>query len=643
MIQKHPAQEARSFLMPPSDIPTSEWGKTNHELSLASSSCAGPWSTDLIPYLKFYLDCLDSETIRTVVLQKPTQEAGSETTLVWLKRVAVEDPGPAMWVFADEETAKKFCTTRILPAFRSCHSIAPLIDEAKLGQKEIILKNGFSLIMTWASSIPATASVSIRYLIMDEICKPAYYMTQKEGNVIKRITQRTNRFPNRKIVMLSSVTIEGDNMALEMAKTDAAYDFNVPCPYCGEEQPMAFSAQKPTNDQLDRGDHPAFESTGRIVFPEDGTNEERSDLAKYECRSCLSQWSTVQKNRAVPLGKWKARPNAKEKIRSVGIFFSRLISLSEGGRFDVLAREFLDSKNDPENLQSLINNAFGEHWKPYKIKSELEELKKAMCELPALEVPEAADCIVVSVDMQQTGFWYVVRAWSSKFKDSWMIECGQIADWDDVDELFFEKTWKQSGGKELGCWRGALDIGGSKELGKEVSRTEEAESWWIQNRHRARRKIFLCKGSSRSLPTMVNIGKILETTPSGKKIAHGGLQIIELNTGALKDLFFHAINQASDKSSGAAYLNSKTPDTYFRHITAEAKDEHGNYIRIGKDNHWLDCEMMQQGMVSRELYGGMTLLVKAKSDKPSQPIKIQSDPMFERGYSGLSDWNPFER
>jgi terminase, large subunit len=652
MMQLHPAQEARRFLMPPSDLPTAEWGKINHELNIATSAHAGPWNLDLIPFHAGFLFYLDDDTVREVVLQKPTQEAGSETVLVWLMRVAAEDPGPAMWVFADELTAKRFCETRIKRAFRASPALAPLIIEEKFGQLEIILKNGFSLLMTWASSIAMTASVPIRYLIMDEICKPAYRLTQGEGNVVNRIRQRVQKFPNHKVVLLSSVTEEGDVMSEEMAKTHAALDYRVPCVHCGEAQPMAFREQQPDPENVrDRGDHPATEATGCVVFPDTGANQERAAAARYRCRSCGGLWTTTDKNRSVPLGSWAKRPNSAVKPRSVGLFLSRLLSLSSGGRFETLAEEFLDAKDNPENLKSLVNNAFGEHWKTYRRTSSDADLRAAILEEnPPSVVPDAADCVVVTIDMQQTGFWYVARAWSARARDSWKVEQGQLLDWNEVAEMAFDHVWTKADGSALSTWRTMIDCGGGKEEGKLISRTEEAELWWIEHRRLAAGRVFLCKGSSRTLPSALSVGKILETTPSGKKIEHGGLQIVELNTARLKDLFFTALEQAKAKESRAAYLDAGTPDSYFRHITAEVKNDGGEYKKIRADNHYLDCEMMQFGAVSAELKGGLAaigrvILARAEREKapktaPEQPQNDLGNPFLGRKTAAQ---NPFLR
>lgn len=616
--------DERETVAPPRDISTEDWGRQNRELSALTSAHAGPWSLDMIPFFRPVLQALDTDEIEIVCIQKATQIAGSETVLTWLGKVAAEDPGPAMIVFADEDTATEFCKRRIHPMFLNSPILSRLIIPAELGQSSIILRNGFSLTMAWASSIAKTASRPIRYLILDEICKPAYEQVQAEGSVISRIINRTETFPNRKIVMLSSVTMEGDNMDKQMALCHAVFDWHVPCHACGEFQPMTFFP-------VDKNS-----TKGRVSFDKEGGPQARAKTAVYRCRSCGEAWTTAQKNEAVSRGTPQARAE-HGKIKRAGFHVSRLLSLFPGGRLESLAEAFLLANDDLSELQSFYNNSLALHWKTYKVTTSVEELMKAKGVLPSLLVPDIADCIIVTIDMQQNGFWYVARAWASKLKESWLIECGQLADWEDVDEIIFEKLWRKEDGTALGCWRAALDIGGTKEEGKLISRTEEAQEWWIRNRIRAKRKVFLCKGSSRTLPTKLTIGKILETTPSGKKIGGAGLQIIELNTQQLKDLFFHALDKACKHEASGAHLPSDIADAYFRHITAEAKENDGSYKRLSRDNHWLDCEMMQQGMISGELFGGLEVVRRmahapatapTPQTPPPQPKKPQENPFL---------------
>ena len=197
----------------------------------------------------------------------------------------------------------------------------------------------------------------------------------------------------------------------------------------------------------------------------------------------------------------------------------------------------------------------------------------------------------------------------------------------------------------MDIWRAGIDAAGTKEEGAIVSRVEEAYDWWIQNFNRARGKVFLCKGSSRKMPGKLSIGKVLETTPNGRQINRYGMQIIELNTQVLKRLFNHAIKQAQEKASGAAYLHKDMDPRYFKHITAESEDDSGNFVRIRPDNHWFDCEAMQHALISRELHGGIERISQrrpqpAPAPTPKPPTPTENPYTTGRMGDGM---NPYTR
>lgn len=610
----------RLLWSPPSSLTSEEWGCQNRELSVLTSASAGRWSMDPIPFLRPVLAALDDHDIDTVVLAKSTQIAGTETILTWLARVAAEDPGPAMIVFADQDTAEEICERRIQPMFRSSPVLARLIDERKFGKQMITMRNGFSLTMAWASSIGRTASRPIRYLIMDEITKPAYGQTQDEGSVIYRVLQRTETFQNRKIVMLSSVTVEGDNMQRQLGLCDVVEDWHVPCPACGAYQVLRFRA-----GQSYRSISGAGCVSGGVVWPDDSESKEAAKHAVYQCGDCKAEWTTAEKNAAVSRGRASPRTDRPADVRRWGYHVSRLYSLFPGGRLDELARSFLLAKEDRQELQGFCNNALAEWWSRYVVKTDENALRGAQCDLERGVVPDQADVLIASIDMQKTGFWYLVRAWCCRTKESWMIECGRLLDWGDVDDLFFDRTWATADGKVHGIWRGTLDTGGSKDEHEDVSRTEQAYDWWIANRYRCSRRIFLCKGSSRALPTKTAFGKPLEVSPSGKKLV-GGLVLLFMNTNRLKDMFMDQLMKACDGGSKAAHLHKDTPDQYFKHIASEAPDENGIWmLQKGKDNHWLDCEMMAQGAVCPEIMGGLDAIwrVLAANQPNKQPENVE--------------------
>lgn len=613
-------ERERSIVAPPPNTSTREWGEKNRELSVLTSASAGRWTMNSIPFLAPVLEALDDEDVESVVLQKSTQIAGTETFITWLAKTADIDPGPAMMVFADEDTSDEVMDRRIMQTFRNSPPISRVIDESKFCKKGITLLNNFSLVPAWASSIAKTASRPIRYLYLSEITKPGYGKIGDEGSVLTRIFQRTETFPNKKIAIETTPTIEGDNIDKQMQLCEVVYDWHVPCPHCGVFQPLRWTPQKYRTEAGDEA------MTGRVVFDDGDDIIIRSESARYECGACKARWTTAEKNNAVSLGRAVPRAAITRKPKRVGFHISRLYSLFPGGRLEALALSFLQAKDDPLELQSFINNSLAEHWKTKRSIEAANDANLAQCAIERCIVPDTAEILTITVDMQLVGFWYLVRAWNPANRDSWMIECGQLGTWDDVSDLLFNRAWTKANGDPVPMWRAALDSGGTKKTDALVSRTEELYSWWIANRHMCARRVFVTKGSSRAMPYALSIGKALETTPSGKKITGAALSVVELNTPYLKDQFFDALERAKTQQSRAAYLHKDTPQAYFGHISAERKTPEGDYEAIsGRDNHWLDCEMMQQALVSNLLFGGIQAVdAYYKREKQAEEQKEQA-------------------
>jgi hypothetical protein len=84
---------------------------------------------------------------------------------------------------------------------------------------------------------------------------------------------------------------------------------------------------------------------------------------------------------------------------------------------------------------------------------------------------------------------------------------------------------------------------------------------------------------------------------------------------------------------------------YFKHITAEAEDADGNFVRLRPDNHWLDCESMQQGLISRELHGGIDSVSRRGQAQaqptPQKPAEPTENPYTTGRNSGTGKINPY--
>jgi phage terminase large subunit GpA-like protein len=194
------------------------------------------------------------------------------------------------------------------------------------------------------------------------------------------------------------------------------------------------------------------------------------------------------------------------------------------------------------------------------------------------------------------------------------------ATWEDLDRILFETVYPCADGRIFHVWRVCLDTGGTKAAEAFVSRTEEAYQWIATRRGRNGTAIFPCKGSSGSMATKLHIGKAIERTPSGKPIP-GGMQIIQVNTQAMKDVIWWRIERAATHAPGALYLHASTPEWYAKQVTAEEKrvdrkTGRGEWVPTRRDNHMLDCEVLCEVAADAELMGGVRLIRRPAPPKP---------------------------
>lgn len=610
----------RLIWAPPEELSTSQWAEKYRVLT-APSEEKGPLRLIRTPYLAPIMDAFDDPDIEEVIFCKPAQIAGTEAMISVIGRNSHDGDCPIMLILADEDTSRYMCDKRIRPMFRNSEELARLIIEEKFNLDEITLSNGSYIAMAWASSVAKLASRPIKIVLFDEIDKPGYYVTTKEASPLSLGVDRTESYYNRKIGKLSTPTIETGNIWKELNSCDVIYDWHVPCPFCGQYQPLRWNRKYATGlkDGLYRADDGTMHEVGHVVWDggRDATSEQ-IQAAGYRCGECGEIWNTIQKNQAVERGKMIPRTEIVGTPKKVGFHINRIYSLlGKSGDIPKLVSEWISVQGDPGKLQGFINSTLAEPWRQIIVTTTETKILKAKCELPPQTVPQDAVALTCGIDHQKYGFWFVVRAWARDYT-SWLIHYGSLATWDDVEELVFEKYYPvQDMEIRIPIWRAAVDTGGGE--GKDgVSMTEEAY-WWIRHNGMGRGcRVWGTKGASRELAGKLSIGKPLDRTPSGKPIP-GGLKIISLDTNKLKNTFHYRLNQAIEKLPHAAYLHAETGKDYAMQILAEEKQRgpkgFEEWVQLKDDNHLLDCEVMCSACADPEWEGGGVNLLRPLVDR----------------------------
>ncbi|MBW2609937.1 MAG: phage terminase large subunit family protein [Deltaproteobacteria bacterium] len=640
--------EELDAVRPPERITISEWAAKKRILA-SHSAIKGLYRLSMVPPLVPIMDRCNDPGVDEQVICKPAQYGGTDAILNVIGFYSDQDPSPIGIVLADQKTSEYVSTQKIKSMFKDSEHLRHLYNPNNFTKKEIVLPNGGYIGICWASSVADLGTKTFRIMIFDEIDKEGYYVTTKEASPLSLGRERTDTYPegHKKHILTSTPTTVEGNIIREMDACDIVLDWHVPCPYCGQFQPLRWNPKYANgfSDGMYRAEDGTMHHFGRVVWEggREATNKQISKTVRYECGECGELWTTAEKNNAVRKGKEVPRTEPTGYERTYGNHVNRIYSLFAGGKLEKLVTNWvkifrLSGNMRQKALQGFINSTLAEPFSQVTVTSTETKILKARCDLPPQTVPKEAIALSAGIDKQKRGYWFVVRAWSRDFT-SWLIHKGHLNNWDEVENLLFESSYPidcsdgEDQGKFMKIWRAALDTGGGKGEEGEFSMTEDAY-WWIRYNGRGRGcYVWATKGSSRPLAGKVHVGKALDKTPSGKPIP-GGLLLVLLDTDKIKDMVYHRFGLAIEGRPQGAYLHSGTEKEYKDYVSqilAEEKqrDRKGieKWVQVRGDNHFLDAEGLCQIVVEPEWVGGGLNLLRGPAllgDKNKKPKNISA-------------------
>jgi phage terminase large subunit GpA-like protein len=571
-----------------------------------------------------------------------------------------QEPIPILVVLADEDTAKAMSNKRWRPMFEDSEYLSRLIEPNEWTTTQRGYINGLSTTFAWASSAARLASFSYGFCYADEIDKDGYVLTSREAPALTLIEERMSTYHGAKFLKTSTPTDENGNITKELEKADAVYDWHVPCPHCGQFQPLRWSTEHcyGFKDGQYRSVDGTMHDFGEVIWEggREATNEQITTTCRYKCGECGGLGTTNEKNEAVRDGQFVPREPETGYERNLAFHINRIYSLFSGGRLENLVSSWVNiwriANREEQNktLQGFINSTLAEPW-VQKIRASSEnEILMARCDLPPQTVPENAVVLTAFIDPQKYNFWFRVRAHARDYT-SWLIHWGSLATWEDVERLLFDTEYPVQGSdRSMRIWRAAIDTGGTKnDEDYDVSMTERAYEWLRRNMVGRGCRVWGTKGSSSSLGSKLALGKALDQTPSGKSMPPipgiGGLQLVMIDTDKAKDSFHYRLRLAFEQLPGGAYLHEGTHEDYRQyvsHITAEEKrrDRRGveEWVKIRPRNDLFDCEANGALLVDPEWPGGgVNLIRKPTEGRPTEQPPAQKRNTKEPAKNWLGD------
>lgn len=651
-----PFPEELEAARPPDNILISEWAGKNYHLG-QDSAIKGLYKLDMAPHYAEIMDSCLNPVIRRISMSASAQSGKTTCCNVIVSFGIDQLAAPCLVTLEDQPTAEFIGEKRLKVVFEESERLSKLIDRNSWTKFSMNFKNGGFVEMGWASSVAKTGTRTIRILVSDEVDKPGWTLRTREASSLSRLDERADTHPNSIHLICSTVTDEFGNIMIELEGADAVFDRHIECPYCGLSQPLRWSGKftHGFKEGKFRGKDGQLYNIGRVVWQggREATKQQIKKTSRYECGECKELWTTTQKNKAVrEAGEWVSREELSGFESHIHFHINRLISLFPGGRLETMVEKWVKiqkmkkGEKKRKELQGFINGSLAEPWvQIIKSVSELEILQARVPELNPGYYPETAVCLIAFVDVQKHGFFYGVRAFATDFS-SWLVDYGQLGNYDDLEELLFERVYMLQGkNSTMKIFRAGLDVMGGIPREQDFTSTDEAELWVRANQGKGV-QLCACRGAVRPFPGKIRRGKVLDKTPSGHEIP-GGLMIYHINTLQCKISFLDRITNASKRNDfQPAYLHNEVGTDYAWQIQGEEirfDEKKGiQYFHQIHANHYLDCEVGMLALADYSFPGGGVDRFVTQKQPQSTKKRPQNTRRHSKRFKGFNT-NPWAR
>lgn len=546
-------QNSLRTLKPPEKIKMSEWAEKNRVLDGKSSAIPGPWRNSVTPYLIGIMDEFNNIDTEEIIFVKPTQVGGTEVLQNALGYFVMQDPSPCMVVYPSQDLAKHLSENRLQEMFKASKTLAKKYRADKSELMELQFDEMF-VTLEGANSPASLASKPIRYLLLDEVDKfPG--ASKKEADPIKLSKERTKTFPNRKIYQASTPTLRTGHIWKAKDDADVVKHYEMPCPHCHDYIEFKFKYLRwPSKDEVD-------------------SLADRAESAYYACQECGCIINDRHKAQMLRDGRWKVVEQRTQFPRKVCFWLNTLYSPFV--RFSEVAKEYLTSKDDSEQLQNFVNSWLAEPWENTKLKTNADMVLERQTELEEFIVPDWAEFLTAGVDVQETSLYWTIRAWGANIT-SQNIAHGQVLNFREIERVM-NAEYKKANGETMLVQLAGVDSG---------DQTDEVYNFCARNPEWAIAVKGVAGGHSN-----FRISRINKAHSSAF-----GMQLLLVEGGKYKDMIASRLTKPIGEGSWMVYQGCDLD--YAEQVTAEHKVKvkgSNRDVWVPKtshaDNHYLDCEV----------------------------------------------------
>lgn len=521
----------------------------------AGSAEPGRWRTSRTPYLIPIMQAAVDPRYRRVVAVMGSQMGKTELLLNLIGHRLDIDPAPVLFIGASQRQVEQISGSRVARMIRSTPSLDAKLDKRKtankLTEKSIA---GQSLRFAWAGSAIELSSTPAALVLLDE--RDRMEDVLGEGDPLALAEARTATYPDGKIVVTSTPTIEGASPIWSLFEGGTKARWSWPCADCRAYFVPSFDGLKWT----EKASPSLAKKSARLACPHCGAlieDKHRSAMnaaGRYELSGdpdsdCASFWVS---GLASP---WRSWGDA--------------------------ARSFVEAARSHEvgRVQAIKNTIFGEL---FTLQGEAPPPDKVAALKGTYrfdECPTEARLLTCGVDLQKDRLYYVIRAWGVR-ATSWLIRHGEL--WGETDQAgvwadlaaLLDQVW---GGQRIRLM--LVDSGFRPDLAYDFAR-------------RFPGRVLPSKGhDEQSKPVYVSK---LQVDMRGKT-SRRGVSLAHVDAGYFKAFVHGRIVWPIDQP-GAWHLPMDATDDYCDQLLAESRVVKPNgrviWVRSKKANHFLDCEAL---------------------------------------------------
>lgn len=611
-----------SYFKPPQRLSGSEWADT---YGIIPSNGAQPGKWRSLAWQRGILDALTDPTKQNIVIPKAARIGLTKCLMHLIGYHVHQDPCNIGYYMPDDALAKKWSQEELNPMITETPVLKGLFSEPRRrdAANSTLHKEfpGGLITGDGAGSANNFRAVTRRIMILDDFDGAPIFTS--EGDQVMLAGQRIVSYWNGKLILVSSPGEEAVSRTWSYWNKSDKNRFYVPCPECGVMQYLKFSQFR--------------------------WEKRNPETVTYECESCATRIEPAQKMDMIEAGEWRPTAVCNDYKKWNGYHIWQAYSNAPGSQWPDIVNYFLESKDDPPELQVFVNTVLGEPWRAdHATKLEAAAiLERREIDMQRAVMPDKALMATIGVDTQDDRLEAFVWAWGHG-EEAWLLdhevcvgdpsipEGESGSPWNELTK-FIQRPLGETKGSGLVAPMTAIDTGGHNAGAVHQFAKDHAQDGVIP-----------IKGGITTNAAVVNSGTAVEYNFLGRTRKSSKLYTINVN--AVKTLLFGRMKNCEPGTAGSFHFPGWMDEDFAKQLTIEQKQitqkKHGPremrwVCPSGKRNEATDgmtyayaaLKMQLRKYDPRHAWQIMEKHKEMRMADQEKPVKSQKKPRYARPLS----------